>query len=363
MDYSSKYLIILALSFIFCCDLINEQEKINHPFELKISNHEYPLNFTLDSPWEERGLGYINVIKTDTLWHLWYESLGNKSPSFGKIDYNSYFSYAYSLDGVDWIKPKLGLVAYDRNSEHNIVISNNGIPNKGIHGMTVFLDPNSKEDEGPFKMVYARWIDSLNSNWIYGMTSKDGLMWENERIIKRHYSDTQTVAYFINGWYKLYYRYWNGPRHGQGYRQIGFSEARTFNESLGEENRKINFSNMDVSEKHLYNNATRVIKDQYELMFPSIFEPSIDKMQLKVAYRTLDDQKKEAFTFYEFDQELFKGLPNFRGLYITPQAIKISENNYLIYYSYKEEGHWSWQYDSINYRGKIGRFQLSILPK
>ncbi|WP_421775357.1 hypothetical protein [Gracilimonas sp.] len=360
----AKFFIPLALSIILLgCDFFKDQGAIYHPFKLEISKHEFPLDLQLDNPWEEKGLGYINVIRTDTMWHLWYESFGENSSSYGRFDYNSYFNYAYSSDGVKWIKPNLEYVEYGDFKETNILISNNGVSNKGIHGMTVFLDLNSSMSEGSYKMVYTRWIDSLSSNWVYGMTSVNGLEWENERIIKRHYSDTQTNAYNYNGYYKLFYRYWNGEKHGEGYRQIGVSAAQKFDESLGQDFRKISFENADVSEMHLYNNATRVIEDEYEFMFPSIFDPYKDQMQLKIGYRKLENESIESYTFYKFEQELFEDLPNFRVLYVAPQAIRISENKYLIYYSYKEEGHHSWQNECISFPGKIGRFHLEVITK
>lgn len=354
----SIYLILMCL-LLLGCNIISNKKTNTHPFELKISNHEYPLELQLDTPWEERGLGYINIFKSDTLWHLWYESFGENSLSSGKLDYNSYFCYAQSKDGINWIKPNLNYTAYGDYEQTNILISNNGIPNNGIHGMTVFLDPNASKSEGPYKMVYARWIDSLSSNWVYGMTSNNGKVWENERLIKRHYSDTQTVSYFYNGNYKLYYRFWSGNSHGRGFRQVGYSEAKTFDISLGDKHEEIKFKNKDVSKLHLYNNATRVVNGEYELMFPSVYKPEEDVMEPKVAYRRIDDINKE-FTFYEPENQLFKGLPNFRVLYVAPQVNEISEGKYLIYYSYKEEGHNTILDDEIQYTGKIGRFILEI---
>ena len=82
------------------------------------------IHLGVDEPWESIGIGYINVIQTDSIWHLWYESYDEKSRKVGRGDYNGYFCYANSSDGVNWNKPDLGLSSYNNETSNNILISN-----------------------------------------------------------------------------------------------------------------------------------------------------------------------------------------------------------------------------------------------
>lgn len=59
-------------------------------------------------PWEDRGVGYCQVLKIGDQWHLWYSSYDDQY----KDDNDSYLCYARSGDGVHWEKPSLGVYSY-----------------------------------------------------------------------------------------------------------------------------------------------------------------------------------------------------------------------------------------------------------
>ena len=223
-----KFILLILINIIFSSCTKDEITSYNEPqFSLEVINHGSDVNFVLNEPWEKIGIGYINVIRTDSLWQLWYEAFDEHSQNKGKIDYNGYFCYATSKDGINWTKPNLSKTKYKGNYDNNILISSNDVKNNGIHGVTVFIDSLAHSDE-KYKMIYARWVDSLSSNWVYGMTSPDGINWDNQRLLIEHYSDTQTVCFNDNGSYKIYLRYWNGGSHGKGMRQIGYCETFDF---------------------------------------------------------------------------------------------------------------------------------------
>lgn len=365
MDFyfnNKEHLLFLCLVFIsnFLFNSCSKDEfPLLHepPFNIEIDKSDSELNFVLNKPWEKIGIGYINVIKTDSIWKLWYETFDENSLNIGKGDYNGYFCYATSKDGINWIKPNLKMTQYNGNCNNNIVISNNGIKNNGVHGVTVFIDSLAPSDE-KYKMIYTRWIDSLSTNWVYGMTSPDGINWENQRLLIKQYSDTQTVCFYDNGIYKIYLRYWNGGSHAKGYRQIGYTESANF-DNLFSNYIPVKFDDGPDSQKlHLYNNAVNFINDSLYICFPSIFSPSEDKMQIEIGYNTSNDPTK--FSFYNFGTNNIENSTEYRGLYAAPRLVKINDKSFWLYYMATPKGHKSNLYPDYTYQGKIKRVLINV---
>ena len=350
-------LITSALLFVACGTM--EDKPVFPEVQFHIEKPETEVNFKLDKPWESVSLGYINVIKTDTLWQLWYESFDEKSQKYFRIDYNGYFCYAYSYDGINWIKPNLEKIEYNGNTNNNnILVSNRGVKNNGIHGITVFVDSMATASER-YKMVYAKWIDSLSVNRVYGMVSRDGINWGKERLIYKQYSDTQTVCFVQDGVYKLFVRYWDGGEHGIGFRQIGYAESREFNDSFSKME-SVNIFNGEKSKNiHLYNNAARLFQDSMYIMFPSVYDPDNDKMHLKIAYSSINNPKQYSFYLYN---ELYKveNSVNYRVVLASPQLIKEGDKSFWIYYTAKHNGHNVNSFNPNSFAGTIQRTRVSI---
>lgn len=353
--------IFLIALFNLSSWLFNSDSVESHPFEIVISGHEYPLNLELSKLWEDKGLGYIDILKSNSTWYLWYESFGAKSSDNRRPDYNSYFNYAYSNNGIDWIKPELEIVPYFSISKTNILWDNDGIPHNGIHGMTVYYDSRSYNNEDRFKLFYSKWNDEEASNWIYVMTSKNGLKWGNKRLLKKQYSDTQTVLFKDTNKYKLYFRYWTSGEHAVGYRQIRASISNYFDIGFDSNEETVTFSNTKTTNLHLYNNATQII-GKYEFLFPSIYNSTADEMTLKIANRDTVGVNTD-FTFIHFNKNLHSSFPDYKVIYIAPNSIPNNNNSYQIYYSYKNERHNSINDTSLKYIGNIGRFVMIIIPK
>lgn len=356
-----KSFILLLNVFVFfysCSEDKMPDVSVNPNLDFEIQNRDSLLNFKVDKPWEEIGIGYINVLRTDSVWHMWYETYDGQSNNMGRTDYNGYFCYAKSKDGINWVKPNLKMTLYKNDINNNILISNDGIKNGSIHGVTVFIDSLAPPAE-KFKMVYTRWIDSLSTNWVYGMVSSDGINWKDERLLIKQYSDTQTVCFNDNGVYKLYLRYWNGGAHGQGYRQIGYSESTQFNNSFSQYSPVEYFNGPDNSELHLYNNAVRKVNDSLYISFPSIFYPSEDFMQLIMAYNTTDDPT--IFRFYKYEySDIIQQKHNFRGIYSSPGLIRKNENGFWLYYNATTKGHKNHKFPDYEYQGSIKRALITI---
>ena len=88
-----------------------------------------------DEPWEGDYIGYHNIINDNGLYRMYYQ--GSK-----KVDpYPPYkIYYAESHDGINWIKPKLGIREYNGSKENNIILDNK--TDAPFASFFVYLDEN-----------------------------------------------------------------------------------------------------------------------------------------------------------------------------------------------------------------------------
>lgn len=114
--------------------------------------------------WEAGGLGYNNVLDDQGQFKMWYLGWSQSEKSqYGKI----HVCYAVSTDGINWTKPRLGIVEFGGSRENNI------LPCEIEDSGTVFVDPLASSNSR-YKMVAMR-------NWgkedagIYLYESSDGI--------------------------------------------------------------------------------------------------------------------------------------------------------------------------------------------
>ena len=86
--------------------------------------------FTFDQPWEGVTSGYVSVFKDGDRYRMYYR--GSSDPSYTiketvrpeeKIipEHAQFACYAESKDGINWVRPKLGLHEFNGSKENNIV--------------------------------------------------------------------------------------------------------------------------------------------------------------------------------------------------------------------------------------------------
>lgn len=113
--------------------------------------------------------------------------------------------YAYSADGVNWIKPNLGLVEFEGSKENNIIMER-------AHGASVFKDFNEKDSAKRYKMIMKHdGMDKMAVSF-----STDGIDW-CEPISWIQYNpagDTHNYAFYDEKFkkYVLITRTWDGIR-------------------------------------------------------------------------------------------------------------------------------------------------------
>ncbi|MDF2659572.1 MAG: hypothetical protein K0Q94_2363 [Paenibacillus sp.] len=103
----------------------------------------------------------------EKLYKTWYSS-HYYGPAFGESSHEafSYLSYAYSHDGVHFIKPELDVVPGT-----NIVLDND----QRTHGPSVILDYEEKDPDKRFKLAMAPYTKGCS---IFIYASPDGIHWK-----------------------------------------------------------------------------------------------------------------------------------------------------------------------------------------
>jgi len=130
-----------------------------------------------EAPWEVH-IGYNSQYRNPNTgcYQLWYQAFSGKKAN--ERTHQCVVCYAESVDGVNWIKPNLGLYSYNGIAETNIVLLGNG----GFscrYGAGVIVDENSKEPEKKYKMAYFDWNMSGGKEFpgLCIAFSADGIKW------------------------------------------------------------------------------------------------------------------------------------------------------------------------------------------
>lgn len=119
---------------------------------------------SLDQPWEELGTPILgSVLRDDGRFRMWYRG-GGGGPKGGV------WCYAESADGVNWRKPKLGLIEHRGSRDNNIYVL--GQP----QAFTPFVDPNAADPTKRYKSA----VNSLRIDTALAH-SPDGLKWTQYR--------------------------------------------------------------------------------------------------------------------------------------------------------------------------------------
>ena len=133
----------------------------------EISKHPRNPLFGEDKPWEPRFDNvYANVIydTEDRLYKCWYnpfiidKRVTHTRPEKRHPDWCNYMDvkpsdremgvcYAFSVDGLHWKKPELGLVEFEGNTQNNILM-------RRVNGVGVFKDERETDPARRYKMFF-----------------------------------------------------------------------------------------------------------------------------------------------------------------------------------------------------------------
>jgi hypothetical protein len=214
-----------------------------------------------NDPWDRDASGYATIVEDQGLYRLYYRG-GPADASAGKAEGStSFFCYAESRDGINWVKPKLGFVEFEGSKENNILLAPAPREDPFTQSLSPFLDnrPGVPANER-YKAVGGQWPQGL-----YILVSADGLKWRKWRdqpVFKEGAFDSQNVAFWseTEQCYVLYFRVFTGwtDYTVKSFRLDGFRTiARTTSPDLVNWStpQRMTFGNTPLEQ--LYTNHTR----------------------------------------------------------------------------------------------------------
>ena len=158
---------------------------------------------TFDKPWEGKATCYFHIIKDDDIYRMYY--LGWNVGCRNLPHEGFYVCYAESKDGLEWVRPSLGIQEYQGSTDNNILID----PKKLTDGFFVMKDENPN---CPPNMKYKAVTQRLHENgmpYLMGYVSADGIHFEEYGMISDgyHYDSLNVLIWSqAKGKYYLFFR-------------------------------------------------------------------------------------------------------------------------------------------------------------
>lgn len=167
-----------------------------------------------DLPWEGPHAGYCTLLVDGGRYLMYYRGVSQPGPDGSPHERTC---VAESADGLAWTKPKLGLFAFQGDSQNNLVLADAA---PVTHNFCPLLDtrPGTPAEER-FKAVGGT-VDKL-----FAYVSADGLNWRRMQeapvltkshvpFPHQHLFDSQNLAFWsqAEGCYVCYFRVWDGLR-------------------------------------------------------------------------------------------------------------------------------------------------------
>lgn len=186
---------------------------IHHP-------HNEGSVLAFNRPWEGPFCNYITVIRDGNLFRAYYRgSQGGRDGNDSEVT-----CMAESLDGIHWVKPKLGIYNIDGTWDNNITLAHEA---PSSHNFSPFIDQNpAARPEQKYKAL------ALGKGGLVAYGSKDGIHWEkmqDKPVITKGAFDSQNVAFWSEseGCYLCYFRTWTKGNF-KGLRTVSRATSRDF---------------------------------------------------------------------------------------------------------------------------------------
>ncbi len=203
--------------------------------------------FVFDAPWEGAESGYVTLLKDGASYRMYYRGGGEST--------REYTCLAESSDGINWKRPKLGLIEFEGSKENNIVWTGENPAYCESHNFTPFIDLNpAAKPEERYKAVALRVLPDEKGKrrkMLVGLVSPEGINWKrisDNPIISDGSFDSQNTCFWdsARGYYVCFFRV-----SVQGKRSISRAISDDFRswEVMGQ----LDFG--DTPPEHLYTNA------------------------------------------------------------------------------------------------------------
>ncbi len=164
-----------------------------------------------DRPWEGSGSGYVTVLRDGDLYRMYYKGSDLAFVKGALARPVDSVCYAESEDGINWVRPELGIIEHEGSGANNIVWRG-----QGDHGFCPFIDGNPDcSPQQRFKSVGQGQFDEKAGLW--ALASADGLHWSlmgDRPILYGTPFDSQNLVFWdtVRGEYRAYVRFF---RDGQ----------------------------------------------------------------------------------------------------------------------------------------------------
>lgn len=147
--------------------------------------------FPFDKPWDGMFSCYATVLRDVDRYRLYYRG----KREFEEDGVGETVCLAESADGIHWVRPELGLVAFGGDARNNILLHDRVL----CHNFSPFLDRNPAVSAGA---RYKAWSGSLFNNprgGLMALSSPDGIHWakmREEPVLAAGALDSQNVAFW-----------------------------------------------------------------------------------------------------------------------------------------------------------------------
>jgi hypothetical protein len=218
------------------------------------------ISMTFDHPWEGNfSAAYMTVIKDGGTYRLYYRG-GTKTETGIPKAGTEVTCYAESPDGKTWVKPKLGLVAFEGSTENNIILGPTS--RRTSVNFTAMLDDRPGIPAGErYKGVGS---GNGREEGLLRFVSSDGIHWNiysKETIFDGYKLDSLNVVSWLPAeqCYAIYMRGWSEggtpgkPKPRDAYRTIARAVSKDF--KTWTEPVRMQFSG-EEKVRNLYSNAT-----------------------------------------------------------------------------------------------------------
>ena len=199
--------------------------------------------FYFDKPWEGKFSAGPTVLNDNGLYRMYYRGLPRADDETEAVT-----AYAESRDGVNWVKPNLGLFEVEGTKDNNVVVA----VNKHCRSFSPFIDTRPGV---PASERY-KAIAGVETKGLLAFVSSDGIHWKLWRegyIFTEGMFDSHNVLFWSDHEeaYVCYFRTWTGEGFG-GFRTI----SRTTSPDMLNWSKPVAMSFGDTPMEHLYTNGT-----------------------------------------------------------------------------------------------------------
>ncbi len=208
-------------------------DKLSGKANLKL-HHPVPREIVLrhDQLWEGSGSGYHSVFKDGDIYRMYYKAWQHEASSDLSTHHPLFCAYAESKDGINWVKPNLGLHEFNGSKNNNIVFTSGPFHGFDLNAghPSVFKDENP--DVSPDARYKAILISGKTKRGLVAFKSPDGIHWtliSEDPIITNGAFDSQNLAFWdpFRNEYRAYWRFFSKATDDSKNLYSGIREIRT----------------------------------------------------------------------------------------------------------------------------------------